>query len=156
MLVRSFDSEAIGHTECSAVVSHQPTTLCKLHFPTLFITVVFCDIQIRPNYSTKNSSCQYLFKKFFYFLRFLSFYLSATHRDTVFAEQCGCISLPYQRSCRKRLSRLLRKRRGDRSENLFERLRWISSQDIMPFSPHNADIITLQPRTTYGRPYNRE
>ena len=66
---RSSDSEVIGHREAFAIVSHRPTTLWKLCAPTLFITVVFVIFKFESNYSTEKMICQYLFEKFFDFLK---------------------------------------------------------------------------------------
>ena len=66
---RSSDSEVIGHTENSAIVSHRPTTLCEASKSNRLHHSHFCDIQICLHSSTKLCACQYLFKnslKFFY------------------------------------------------------------------------------------------
>ena len=66
---RSSDSEVIGHTENSAIVSHRPTTLCEASKSNRLHHSRFCDIQICLHSSTKLCACQYLFKnslKFFY------------------------------------------------------------------------------------------
>ena len=52
-------------------------------------------------------------------------------------------SLPPRGPCRKRLSSLLRKRRGDRSENLFERLRWMSRKMFARIKFQTKPRITL-------------